>query len=347
MLIFFRVDANNKLGSGHLMRCLTLADELIKFNATVYFICKKNTDNFTAFIESKGISVYELDESANFEEIDAQQTIDIVSTFEKKPNWLIIDHYSLSIKFESLLRPSVSKIMVLDDLANRKHDCDLLLDQNIFSVNRYEQFTPQRCEKLIGPQYTLLRNEFLTKRAKITRNFVDCKNILINFGGGDDRGLIEKSIKAIFSMNLPSVVCTVILGQANPNRLSLNRFLSKYPNVIVYEYVNNIADFMVEADLAIGSGGSSIWERCCLGLPSIVTAVSDIEAQLAPLCEQQKFLTYIGRCENVTVEIIITNIKCFFDEPAKLLTMSKLGMRLVDGHGCARVVQKIQGLNND
>jgi len=340
----FRVDANQYIGMGHLMRCITLALELKKQHHQVAFIYKKSTFDLTLFIENIGFSAYPIIENTESLAEDALKTSSIISCLTCRVDWLIIDNYKLSEQFERSLKKVVGKIMIIDDLANRKHDCDLLLDQNIFCLNRYDNLVPKYCTKLIGSEFSLLRNEFLLKRNKSKRSLKSLKHILVNFGGGDDKGLIIKAVEAIASLKISDITCDVIIGQANPHKDELVESLANNSFIRTHTHVSNISDYMNLADLAIGSGGSSIWERCCLGLPSIITAITDIEEELAIHCQRKGLLKYIGKHNNVYVDNISTAMKHLLNHPKELQLMSEQGRKVVDGLGAKLVVQKMVDL---
>lgn len=346
-IVVFRVDANEKLGTGHLMRCLTLANELKTYIPEIHFICRTSEFNIYNAVNKHGFILHSIDDNIASQEQDAQQTSEVIKSLKDKPTWLIVDHYDLSFLFECKIRAIVKKIMVVDDFANRKHDCDLLLDQNLFPVERYKALVPLNCMQLIGTKYALLRNEFILKRSKVNRSFTKLNHIFINFGGGDDRGLIEKSVLAILMQSSNDIHCDVILGQANPNREYLMGFLAPFSNITVYTHVNNIAELMIKADLAIGSGGSTIWERCCLGLPSIVIAVSDIEEQLSTFCAKQNLICYLGRYEQISIGDINQKIEYLLKNIEKLNQMSVNGMNIVDGLGANSVVKEMLAISHE
>ena len=192
----------------------------------------------------------------------------------------------------------------------------------------------------------MLRSEFINKRKEINRTFKEVNNILINFGGGDDRGLIEKSVNAVLKVN-NNIKCDVILGQSNPNKEYLTEFLSKYNNITVHNHVGNMAEFMSKADLAIGSSGSTIWERCCLGLPSIVASISNVEQQFATLCSKKKLVIYMGKQEDITTNIISEKLQSLINNSDYLKQISKNGMAMLDGSGASMVAQKIIELSGN
>lgn len=287
----FRVDSSKEIGSGHLMRCLTLARSLRNEGAVCSFICRALEGNLNYLVESEGFFIQELPLHNNYAKptnieithsdwlgvdwkIDAKETSIIIS--DLKPNWLIIDHYSLWENWEkSIIKNNNTKIMVIDDLADRKHHCHLLLDQNLGSNEAlYKGLVPKACKKIFGPQYALLRSEFHENRSVSLekRNQGKLKKILINFGGGDPLNYIGKILKNLSNVELSkNFEISVIFGGLSQAKDEHWNLLSKFKNkVMFHDVVKNMAEFLVNTDIVIGAAGSSSWERCCLGVPSIV-----------------------------------------------------------------------------
>jgi UDP-2,4-diacetamido-2,4,6-trideoxy-beta-L-altropyranose hydrolase len=180
--ILIRTDASVQIGTGHVMRCLTLADELRGRGAEVIFVCREFDGNLCGYIEEKGYIVHRLPVSDATEQgdqnieiglkhtawlgadcqTDVEQVEEIIKDLESPPDWLVVDHYALDERWEECLRSYCKKIMVIDDLADRPHNCDLLLDQNFYEnlESRYDGLVPPQCKKFLGPKYALLRPEF-------------------------------------------------------------------------------------------------------------------------------------------------------------------------------------------
>ena len=160
---FIRCDSGFEIGIGHVMRCFSLAETLTDMKCNVSFICKEYEGNIIDFLVGKEIKVFKINDENN-----------VIDILKKNLNSsLIIDNYEIDEKIEKMIRPYVKEIIVIDDLANRKHDCDLLLDQSFFINNsdRYNEFVPEYCMKLFGPEYALLRREFLKNRKNKRINF--------------------------------------------------------------------------------------------------------------------------------------------------------------------------------
>lgn len=292
MRIVIRTDSSLKIGSGHLMRCLTLADELRQRGAEVTFVCREHPGNLISLVESKNYPVIRLPQPkmeyvVTSEDVahaawlgdswqqDAAETIESIR--DKRPDWLIIDHYAIDRRWEEMLRSFVGKIMVIDDLADRPHNCDLLLDQNLYldMKARYEGLLSKHCRTLVGPYYVLLRPEFLAAKKNLRERDGIIKRILIFFGGSDPTNETAKTLEALRLLNRPEITVDVVVGGGNPHRDKVKALCEALPNMAYHCQVTDMAELILKADVGIGSGGSSMWERCCLGLPTITVIIAD------------------------------------------------------------------------
>lgn len=281
------------------MRCLVLADKLRKNGYNIIFICKNEKGNINNII-NKNYKIYIL-KSNNTEEIKR-----IITKNKLQVKWLIIDHYDLDYKFENQMCNHVNNIMVIDDLANRKHYCDVLLDQNLSNnFDRYNHLIPQNCKLFLGLKYLLLRDEFENTPKRI-RNTI--KNILVFFGGSDD---VNETMKVLESLEpLKNINVDVVVGNSNVNKYIIRYLCYKY-NFNFYKQINNIAELINKADLAIGSGGTSLWERCYLGLPSIVAILANNQINSVKNAEKLNCIINLGYYKNIKPEDyynIITNL---------------------------------------
>ena len=349
--LFIRADSGIEIGIGHMMRCYALAEILKKMDFDVYFISRKLKGNICDFITEKGYKVYYLPTKNKFSkdddnktiEKDALETTKILTNYNDKPSWLLVDHYDLDIRWELILRKFVKKIIVVDDLANRKHDCNLLLDQNLYEHmnKRYAGLVPKNCKKLLGPKYVLLRSEFSKLRRTITKR-KKLQNILVSFGGSDPRNETAKVLQAIKILNRKSFTVDVVVGNINPHKEKIKQLCSSIHNTTFYSNIDNIGELMSKAHLAIGAGGSTTWERCCLGLPSIVSIISNDQAEMIKLLAKKNCVINLGNFQNLTSYDYIKAIKRMNNKI--IAKMSSNCMKIVDGLGCFRVAEIINSL---
>lgn len=358
--LFIRADASVQIGTGHVMRCLTLADELRGCGAEVVFICRDFAGNLCGYIEEKGYIVRRLPVSdsseQNFEsglkhtawlgadwQTDARQVEEIIKGLETSLNWLVVDHYALDERWERYLRPYVRKIMVIDDIADRPHDCDLLLDQNFYEnlESRYDGLTPLGCKKLLGPKYALLRPEFRAARRNLRKRDGHVKRIMVFFGGSDPTNETAKALEAIRMLNRPDIEVDVVVGAFNPHRKVIEQVASDLPDCTCHFNVENMAALMALADLAVGAGGTTVWERCALGLPCLVTTVAENQERIISDMAESGYLLFVGRSEAVSVDSLYHALEIALQSPWFLISFVRKIQSLVDCKGANRIAQEI------
>ncbi|GGJ64245.1 UDP-2,4-diacetamido-2,4,6-trideoxy-beta-L-altropyranose hydrolase [Anoxybacillus voinovskiensis] len=338
MNIFFRVDASIEIGTGHVMRCLTLADELKKYGNRVMFICRMHKGHLCNFIESKGYEVARLPQIQ--EEIEwltphshwlgAHWLTDVHDTIQSlKKNapidWLIIDHYGIEENWQKEVRPYVKKIMVIDDLADRKHDCDLLLDQNYYAQmeNRYRHLVKNETRLLLGPKYALIREEFKKVRLNLKERNGEVKRIVVFLGGSDPHNVTELVLEALKIEEFRNIEVNVIVGTSNIHKERIQNICSQVPRFHFHCQINNMAELMATADLAIGAGGTAIWERCYLGLPSLVIILASNQEQVIHALEWYGAVYNLGYKENICIEHIVCSLKKLINNKKILRDMSR------------------------
>lgn len=324
MNIVFRTDASNDIGTGHVTRCLTLANALRKEGANVLFICRKHQGHLIERIESQGFDVVVLPVTnhtsidfseasssketlthahwlGSYWETDAEATIEALG--DNPVDWLVVDHYGLDYRWESAMREHVKRIMVIDDLADRKHECDLLLDQNLVAnyETRYDDLVPDHTTTLLGPTYALLQPEYAELHPRTPPRTGPVKRILISFGGVDSHNLTGLAVKSFIDLHRPDIEVDVVLSKNNEYFEELSESTKKHPNIHLHDTVPSLAPLMVKADLAIGAGGATTWERLCLRLPSLVITLADNQIPIAKELHERGVVKYLGRFDEVSV----------------------------------------------
>ena len=358
MRIYIRVDASTEIGTGHVVRCLTLATALKHKQHDVTFICRDLTGNLISHIELTGFNVLTLRQTAAYLEIDDtnshaswlpvgwQQDADDCKQLLSNVNpidWIIIDHYSLDKKWESELNHLCNHMMAIDDLADREHNIDLLLDQNLYSDmnQRYSSLVADDCTTLIGPKYTLLREEFTAVHDRVKARS-QLKNILIFFGGVDNQNMTLTTISAISQID---VNVDIIIGSTNPHKQSIIDACASFENMQCHVNVTRMAEFMLQADLAIGAGGTTTWERCYLGLPAVVLTLAKNQAAV------NQAVANCGACiiagDTTTTESEITaQIKHIADKPHILTQMSESALSIMRNYqGTKSVVETLENIH--
>jgi UDP-2,4-diacetamido-2,4,6-trideoxy-beta-L-altropyranose hydrolase len=320
MRVVFRADASREIGTGHVMRCLTLARALRARGAQVSFVSQALDGNLNAWLRSDGIPV------------DTDMPPDLSC------DWLVVDHYGLGVEFESANRSTAARILVIDDLADRKHDCDLLLDQNLHDQmeTRYDQLVPRHAQVLAGPRYALLRDEFTGARERARPRTV-MSRVLVFFGGSDPTDETSKTITALKNSGL-ALSAQIVVGASNPRRAAIEHAASGLPHSQVHGPTSRMAELMLESDLAIGAGGATSWERCCLGLPSIVIAVAANQVPIAEALHRGGYHRYLGSHDRVSADSLSGEIRSASTHFEAFARMGQRGVDLVDGAGVRRVL---------
>jgi UDP-2,4-diacetamido-2,4,6-trideoxy-beta-L-altropyranose hydrolase len=246
-----------------------------------------------------------------------------------------VDHYGLDIDWEIRLRPHVHKLMVIDDIANRQHNCDLLLDQNYFreSENRYEGKVPPTCTLLLGPQYALLRPEFAKIRKNLHSRTGEIKSVFVFFGGTDPNNLTGRALAALSSPKLSHLEVYVVLGKTNPNLTSIEKQVSLRPNTHLAVHIENVGELMAEADIALGAGGTTTWERLCLGLPSIVVVLSENQKNFSESLHEDGLQICLGNANEVSVIDLKTALLKQLKRVKSNRRLSEKCLKIVDGKG--------------
>ncbi len=362
MKIAIRVDASDKIGSGHVMRCLALAEELKNRGAEILFISRPLPGHLCAWIVKEDYPVECLTQrtlnrtpfsSPNEEWLgvsvnqDIQETIDVLSS--NPVDWIVVDHYALDLRWERAVRTYTRCIMSIDDLANRSHDCNLLLDQNLYPnmTDRYKDFVPLSCRMFLGPSYALLRDEFRQVRRSLRPRDGTLRKLLVAFGGVDASNESGKSLRAIRALNHPYLHVDVVLGYSNFHTREIEHLCKSLPDATLHQPSNRMAELMDQADLAIGGGGIMSWERCCVGLPSLIIALADNQKPIAEGCHQAMVGLYLGYYTDVSEKDICKTLENLFEKPELLKTMHEKSLRLVDGQGTEKIANILYALSEN
>ena len=352
--IVFRTDASLTIGTGHVMRCLTLAGALAKTGANVSFICREHEGHFCDLIEERGFAVHRLPAPAeNFTteatpahaswlgatwQEDAGQTGAVIKSLGIKPDWLVVDHYALDSRWEHALRPLVGRIFVIDDLADRIHDCDLLLDQNLFAdmQTRYAGRVPEDCRLLLGPEYALLQPIYAELHDRIPPREGPVRRILISFGGADRDNLIGRALAAFLSLNRPDIDVDVVISDSSPYAPGIRAQTAGQANIHLHGTLPTLAPLMAKADFAIGAAGTTSWERLCLGLPALVVTLAENQRPIADELQRVGLVRWLGHKDEVSEQSISQALAELFEEG--IAEEWSLRCRsTVDGKGADRV----------
>lgn len=359
--VAFRVDASIQIGTGHVMRCLTLADTLHESGVECVFVSRAHTGHLHEMIIARGHKLAALpapviaasatpgESPAHAHWLGTDWAADVEETKEaldgETADWLVVDHYALDVRWERALRPCCKRLMVIDDLADRAHDCDLLLDQNLGRAQaEYLELVPSGCTLLTGPDYALLRPEFaaLRQQSLARRRTAGLEHLLVTMGGVDKDNATGKVLEAVCTCGhvLPSNLrISVIMGPHAPwldhVRASAERL--PWPTEVAVG-VRDMARRMAAADLAIGAAGSTSWERCCLGLPTLQVVLAGNQNAIAnALSEAGAALT----ADEETLAGMMSNLFSDRNTAERIGRMSRAASDVTDGRGTQLVATKL------
>ncbi len=349
--IAFRADASSQIGTGHFMRCLTLAEALKKQGAQIRFISRELPMHLRVMLAGKGIEFVSPDSNVRpsptddlahahwlgtSQAQDAQDTLDVLS--DQSWDWLVVDHYALDYRWETMLRQTAKKILVIDDIADRQHDCDVLLDQNFYAdmQTRYTGKVPSHCELLLGPRYALLRDEFRQMHEQIKPRTGPVKKMLVFFGGVDADNYTGCAIEALSEIATSGLQVDVVIGAQHPYRDQIKAACTQH-GFICHVQTDKMAELMGAADLAIGAGGSATWERCCVGLPTLSLCVAANQQQQIADAAQGGMLYAPVIGADLTAVIKSHTITLLENGNLRRL-ISRTAMQTVDGYGVFRII---------
>ena len=270
MKVAFRADASAEIGGGHMMRSLALASKLRARGADLLFIANPEASTISPALLKAGHPV-EFVAAGRRTGLEALQ-----GHWARGADLVIVDHYGFGETEEKTLRRAARAIAVIDDLADRRHDCDLLVDTGGERKDAdYRGLVPEPCRLLLGPAHAMLRDEFAWARplALERRSAGTVARVLVSMGLTDPDGITGKIVREILRRE-PALAIDCVLG-ANSTSLEAIAGLAKSgADVACHIDPPSMAALMVEADIAIGAAGTTVWERCCLGLPGIVVGIA-------------------------------------------------------------------------
>tara|TARA_B100000212_G_C27357187_1_gene526415 strand:- start:650 stop:1699 length:1050 start_codon:yes stop_codon:yes gene_type:complete len=341
MIFVIRTEVSPEIGNGHLMRCLTLCSKFRKRGAHIHLISKRLPIYIKEFLNFKGIKYHLINlESCIGSKEDALKTRILLQRI-KNVDLLVVDSYEISEKWEKEMRLFTKKILVIDDLANRRHECDFLIDQNLRNnQERYNNLVPNQAKIYLGPKYAFLREEFYKPNLpRLRRGKI--KKVLVFFGSGDNTQEILKVLKVIDEITELNIQWNLLIGK----NISINKYNFKKninPNLNIIEYTDKISKLILEADLGIGTCGVAAWERCFLGLPSIVVVTAENQLQDAEILDDKGAIINLGNSQDVSAEKLLSSINKLIMNGYLIERMSKNSLAILNGH-----IQAMNNIEND
>jgi UDP-2,4-diacetamido-2,4,6-trideoxy-beta-L-altropyranose hydrolase len=349
------------------MRCRTLARELCQRGAEITFICRQQPGDLIELLRQEfqvlalsplvtAFSSIPLESRALYSSwlgcSQQQDAADCLAALKQagnsSPQWLVVDHYGLDASWEDVMRDGLGsepspQLLVIDDLADRPHSCELLLDQNLIGEmgQRYSSYVSNNCRLLLGPNFALLRSEFSEYRQKSLerRAHPALRRLFISMGGSDPE---NETTKAVIGADISGIAwerVDVVVGSGYRAHTCLALAMERLPTSKLHIQTNEMAKLMAQADLAITAAGSITWEKCSLGLPSIVAETGDNQVPIARYGHQQGFLYNLG--SSIKLHQSDYSEAILKMNAIRLADMSHVGMLVCDAYGAVRVASEL------
>lgn len=331
MRLLIRTDASEQIGTGHVVRCLTVASRMAARGHQVVFAMRETRGNLIGLVREKGFSVLSWPDAESFDW--ARDAANVIKVIDGRPfAACLVDHYGIDVRWERQICRHIPQIAVIDDLADRPHDCRILLDQNLAEdyASRYDSLVPADCHRLLGPNYMLLRDEFPNARRTVRPRRGQMNRLLIFMGGSDPSGETVKILAALNSLSFARV--DVVVGLANRRREQI-RSICRQRGYAFYCQIDFLAQLLAAADFACGAGGISLWERLYLGLPSLTTVVAANQRAVTELIRKKGLTLYCGTNPTVTAETYRIQLEHAAREPEMLAGMSRKALELTRSMG--------------
>jgi len=350
--VAFRFDASARIGTGHFTRCLTLADALRQRGAQVAFVCRHLPAHLASLLAAKTYDLRMLDNAASRpissgssvysdwlgvdQTDDAQAAVRALSG--QRWDWVVADHYALDAVWEKCLRAVADRVLVIDDIANRQHCADVLIDQNHYPdmMRRYADKVPAHCQLLLGPTYALLRGEFGRLHAEVRPRSGPVRRALVFFGGVDGGNYTEVAVHAVGEVVSSGLHVDVVIGAQHPSRQKIEAECYKY-RFDCHVETTRMAQLMAAADLGVGAAGSATWERCCLGLPALIISLAENQTDIARGVDLCGAGMYLGTQDVVALPVLRDAIQTLLHDASRRESLSRNAYSMVDGLGTSRV----------
>jgi len=332
--VAIRADASLELGAGHVGRCRALAEHLRYHGWLVHWICRRAEGDSVQSLRDEGWSVSTLDCAAHDARADQAQTYRALEQWGGV-DWLVVDHYSWNQAMDSAIRPVARRIAVIDDVADRRRDADLVINPNLgTSAGDYSERVATAARLAVGPRWALLRREFSEARGMAKPRNGRLNRVFVCLGGGDNLSLTTRVARELASIDRN--VAVDFVNRAAGDATELDAMIRSRPGWSIHAGCTQLANLMNAADLAIGAGGTMNWERCCVGLPTLVITTADNQTRSTRALAETKAIRYLGASSEIAVGDVARAVSELASQPEELARMSQAAWQVTDGLGAAR-----------
>jgi UDP-2,4-diacetamido-2,4,6-trideoxy-beta-L-altropyranose hydrolase len=338
--LIVRVDASTEIGTGHLMRCLALAQAWKDAGGEITFITACQSEGLIERLSAEGFGIHRLAQTYP-EPGDWDNTKHILASY---PNaWVVLDGYHFNEVYHQRVKEAGHKLLVIDDMAHLKHYCaDIVLNQNLNAERLYYSYELYT-HLLVGTRYVLLRREFIAWRGWKREIPEIARHVLVTLGGSDPENYTLTVIQALDEIDIPGLEATVVIGASNPyyDVLEAAAGHGRIPVHLIRD-AKNMPELMAWADMAVSGGGTTVWESAFMGLPAVVLVLADNQEANAKHIEKQKAGRALGRAERISVQSLSESIVSVVKDLHLRTEISKNAQQMIDGQGVQRVITIMQ-----
>ncbi len=343
MRVLIRCDVSRKIGLGHAMRSLALAQQLKQGGHQVFLVYRSMPATILHLWKKEAVKTqWVKGERASKADIKMVKKVII----ENKIHWVIIDGYDFDLDYQEAIKQMDAQLLYIDDIPRRRYAADIILNQNP-GFKRADYKNLKKTKLLLGPKYVLLRREFLSQRGspkKVNGNGT-VKKVLLTMGGSDPQNFTMKVLEAL-NKNFDHLNVEVLLGAANRHRdefvKNIERGTWNKEKVTLEIDSPNVSQIMSRVDLAIHAAGSTSWELAYLGIPGLCYVLADNQLAVAKALEKRGCSINLGWVQEFSERKLINELKNLLFDPEKLHAMRKKAQTFVDGRGPRRVVEVLR-----
>jgi UDP-2,4-diacetamido-2,4,6-trideoxy-beta-L-altropyranose hydrolase len=337
MHLLIRADASAQIGTGHVMRCLALAQAWMQQGGQAIALMTETTSSLESRLTSESIQVLYLKSVAGSQE-DARETVQTAQRVGA--TWVIVDGYQFSAEYQRILKENGLQLLVLDDYGHAEHYwADIVLNQNISAdISLYSNREPYT-QLLLGPRFALLRQEFCDWQGWQRQIPEIARKILVTLGGADPDNVTLKVIQTLQQVQIDDLQVVAVVGATNPHLKVLQEAVNSSRHSMRLEHnVTNMPEFMAWADIAIAGGGSTCWELAFMGLPTLAIVLADNQLNTVKFLEEKNLIKNMGWHKKIRTNQLLERLFQLATSIHTRIHMSENGQKLIDGCGNNRVI---------
>ncbi len=334
--LLIRADASTQIGTGHVMRCLALAQAWQEVGGDVYFVLAYHVPALEARLRAEGMQVVHLELDAPGSEEDAVETAVLGQKLQAQ--WVVVDGYHFDAEYQQYLKTAGFRLLFIDDYGHASHYyADIVLNQNIYAQPGLYPNKESYTQLLLGTKYALLRREFWEWREWQRPLPQKARKILVTLGGSDPNNVTLTVIQALRQLPYEDLEAIVLVGAQNPYYSELETAVIQDTRIQLKRNATNMPELMAWADLAISAGGSTNWELCFMGLPVVLISLAENQLPIVQFLQETETAVSMGWHTFVTVEKITEEIVTLIESQKQREMMSQRARRFVDGCGAKRI----------